>query len=121
MYDVSHNLLPLRDLLQHGFFFDYSVPHAFRWGLLPAILTSAGFVVGLWKLKSQRRLILFFALVVAVALLLQSPTAATILDAAAAGELHPVPVAPPDFRGAGRRHPDRRAACAFCATIANRR
>ena len=75
MYDVLHNLLPLRDLLQHGFFFDYSVPYAFRWGLLPAILTSAGFVVGLWKLKSQRRLILFFALVVAVALLLQAPTA----------------------------------------------
>jgi hypothetical protein len=76
MYDVSHNLLPLRGLLQRGFLFDYSVPHAFRWGLVPAILTSAGFVVGLWKLKSQRRLILFFALVVAVALLLQAPAAA---------------------------------------------
>ena len=77
MYDVMLYLLPLRDLLQRGVLFDYSVPQAFRWGLLPAILTSAGFVVGLWKLKSQRRLILFFALVVAVALLLQSPAAAT--------------------------------------------
>jgi hypothetical protein len=77
MYDASRNLLSLRDLFQRGFLFDYSVPQAFRWGLLPAILTSAGFVVGLWKLKSQRRLILFFALVVAVSLLLQSPTAAT--------------------------------------------
>jgi hypothetical protein len=33
--------------------------------------------VGLWKLKSQRRLIVFFALVVAVALLLQSSAAAS--------------------------------------------
>ena len=76
MYDASRNLLPLRDLFQRGFLFDYAMPRAFRWGLLPAILTSAGFVVGLWKLKSQRRLILFFALVVLVALLLQSPVAA---------------------------------------------
>jgi hypothetical protein len=76
MYDVLHYLLPLRDLLQRGFLFDYSLPQAFRWGLLPAILTSAGFVVGLWRLKSQRRLILLFALVVAVALLLQTPAAA---------------------------------------------
>ena len=76
MYDVSRNLFPLRDLFQRGFLFDYAVPQAFRWGLLPAILTSAGFVVGMWKLKSQRRLILFFALVVAVALLLQTPAAA---------------------------------------------
>jgi hypothetical protein len=76
IYDVSRHLLPLRGLLQRGFLFDYSVPQTFRWGLLPAILTLAGFVVGLWKLKSQRRLIVFFALVVAVALLLQSPAAA---------------------------------------------
>ena len=77
MYDVSRNLLPLRDLLQGSFIFDYAVPQAFRWGLLPAILTSSGLVVGLWKLKSQRRLLLFFALVVAIALLLQSRTGAT--------------------------------------------
>ena len=76
MYDASRNLLPLRDLFQRGFLFDYAMPQAFGWGLLPAILTSAGFVVGLWKLKSQRRLILFFALVVVVALLLQLPAAA---------------------------------------------
>jgi hypothetical protein len=77
MYDVMLYLIPLRDLLQRGILFDYSVPQAFRWGLLPAIFALAGFVVGLWKLKSQRRFILFFALVVAVALLLQSPAAVT--------------------------------------------
>ena len=72
MYDVMRYLLPLRDLLQRGILFDYSAPQAFRWGLLPAILMLAGFVVGLWKSKSQRRLILFFASIVMIALLMQS-------------------------------------------------
>ena len=75
MYDVMRYLLPLRDLLQNGIFFDYAAPQAFRWGLLPAILALVGFVVGLWQLKSQRRLILFFASIVVIALLLQSSLA----------------------------------------------
>ena len=72
MYDVMLYLLPLRDLLQRGILFDYSAQQAFRWGLLPAILALTGFVVGLWRLRPQRRLILFFALVVMIPLLLQS-------------------------------------------------
>ena len=75
MYDVMRYLLPLRDLLQRGILFDYSVPQAFHWGLLSAILTLAGFVVGLWRFRPQRRLILFFALVVLIPLLLQSSLA----------------------------------------------
>ena len=75
IYDVMRYLLPLRDLLQRGIFFDYSAPQTFRLGLLPAILTLAGFVVGLWRLRPQRRLILFFALVVMIPLLLQSSLA----------------------------------------------
>ena len=72
MYDVMRYLLPLRDLLQRGILFDYSALQAFHWGLLSAILTLAGFVVGLWRFRPQRRLILFFALVVLIPLLLQS-------------------------------------------------
>jgi len=75
IYDVMRYLLPLRDLLQRGILFDYAAAQAFRWGELPAILALVGFVVGLWKLKSQRRLILFFASIVVIALLLQSSLA----------------------------------------------
>ena len=44
----------------NGAFFSTTLrQQAFRWGLLPAILALTGFVVGLWRLKPQRRLILF--------------------------------------------------------------
>ena len=119
MYDVMGYLLPLRDLLQRAVFFDYSAQQAFRWGLLPAILTLTGFVVALWRLRPQRRLILFFALVVMIPLLLQSSFAGPFWERAAAGALHSVPVAATDLCGAGRRDLNRCAACAFCAAIAN--
>ena len=70
-YDAMLSLFPLSELQQSSFSFDYSVPQAFRWGLVTAILALVGLIVGLWKLKPQRRLILFFALVVFVSLLLQ--------------------------------------------------
>ena len=70
--DVLQILLPIAgNLLQRGIIFDYSVPQALRWGLLPAVLAASGLVVGLWRRKNQRPVILSFSLVVVVPLLLQ--------------------------------------------------
>lgn len=70
-YDPRRNLVALGALIQRSWAFEYGAPAGFRWSLASAVFTLVGITTLRWQPKVTRIRLLFFVVLLGVALVLQ--------------------------------------------------